>query len=97
MIEKEFEQLLTKYQDSIDNRSRFFGLVKDYFPGKQRQINLLLSAYDLGIAKEIESTNSINNAFAYRFVKRLVDEYGISRANADWVISTWCVCYGKQH
>ena len=95
MIEKEFEQLLTKYQDSIDNRSRFFGLVKDYFPGKQRQVNLLLSAYDLGIAKEIETTSAINNAFAYRFVKRLVDEYGISRSNADWVISTWCVCYGK--
>lgn len=95
MIEKEFEQLLLKYQDSLENRSRFFGLVKDYFPGKQRQINLLLSAYDLGIAKEIESTSAINNAFAYRFVKRLVDEYGISRTNADWVIATWCVCYGK--
>lgn len=95
MIEKEFEQLLLKYQDSLENRSRFFGLVKDYFPGKQRQINLLLSAYDLGISKEIEATSAINNAFAYRFVKRLVDEYGISRSNADWVISTWCVCYGK--
>lgn len=95
MIEKEFEQLLNKYRHSIDNRSQFFGLVKDYFPGKQRQINLLLSAYDLGIAKELESTKAINNAFAYRFVKRLVDEYGISRANADWVISVWCVCYGQ--
>lgn len=95
MIEKEFEQLLRQYQDSLGNRSRFFGLVRDFFPGKQRQINLLLSAFDLGIAKEIESVKTINNAFAYRFVKRLVDEYGISRANADWVVSVWCVCYGQ--
>ena len=29
-------------------------------------------------------------------MKRLVDEYGVSRINADWAVSIWCVCYGKQ-
>lgn len=95
MLEAEFERLLKNYSDAIGTRSRFSGLVKDFFPGQQMQVNLILSAYDLGIAQELENVKSINNAFAYRFVKRLIDEYGISRLNADWVISVWCVCYGQ--
>lgn len=96
MFEVEFENLLCNYRDSLSVRSRFSGLVKDFFPGQQMQVNLILAAYDLGIAQEIENINIINNAFAYRFVKRLIDEYGISRLNADWVISVWCVCYGHK-
>jgi hypothetical protein len=95
MFEQEFERLLSGYRDAIDQRARFSGLVKDFFPGQQMQINLILSAYDLGIAKDIQAAAQINNAFAYRFVKRLMEEYGISRVNADWVISIWCVCYGQ--
>lgn len=96
MFESEFERLLCNYRDSLNVRSRFSGVVKDFFPGQQMQVNLILAAYDLGIAQEIENINIINNAFAYRFVKRLIDEYGTSRLNADWVISVWCVCYGHK-
>lgn len=95
MFEKEFEQILTKYHDAIAVRSRFSGLMKDYMPGHPMQINLLLNAYDLGIVKEIETVSTINQAFAFRFVKRLTEEYGVSRANADWAVSMWCVCYGQ--
>jgi hypothetical protein len=95
VFEQEFESLLSGYMDAIDNRSRFGGLVKDFFPGQQMQINLILSAYDLGIAKDIQTAAALNNAFAYRFVKRLMDDYGISRINADWAVSVWCVCYGQ--
>ena len=96
MFENDFEKLIIQYRDIINIRNRFIGLVKDFFPGQQMQINLILAAYDIGISKEIENTKIINNAFAYRFVKRLIDEYGISRANADWVVSLWCVCYGQK-
>ena len=95
MFETEFERLLNSYRDAICIRSRFSGLVKDFFPGQQMQVNLILAAYDLGLPQELENVRTINNAFAYRFVKRLVEEYGISRANADWVVSVWCVCYGQ--
>lgn len=96
MFESEFERLLNSYRDAIGIRSRFSGLIKDFFPEQQMQVNLILAAYDLGLAQELETVKSINNAFAYRFVKRLVEEYGISRANADWVVSVWCVCYGQR-
>lgn len=96
MFEQDFERLLSMHKDAIDKRPRFVGLVKDVFPGQQMQINLILSAYDLGLVKEIESVSQINHSFAFRFVKRLMDEYGISRVNADWAVSVWCVCYGQR-
>ena len=51
-------------------------------------------AYYMGIAQELESTARINNTFAYRYVKQLIDDFGMSRVNADWIVSIWCVCYG---
>ena len=45
---------------------------------------------------DVYKRQHINNAFAFRFVKRLVDEYGVSRLNADWAVSVWCVCYGQR-
>ncbi len=47
------------------------------------------------IHEELQNTVRISNAFAFRFVKRLMNEYGINRKNADWAVATWCIDYGK--
>lgn len=96
MLELEFVQLLTKYPDAIGNKRRFTGLVKDLFPGQQMQNNLILTAYNMGLAQELECADAITNAFAYQYVKRLMEEHGVTRANADWCISMWCICYGHR-
>lgn len=96
MFEDSFVDMLHQYPDAVAEKKKFFGLMKDFFPEQQMQVNLISIAYDLGIADEIGKTEQITNAFAFRFVKRLVDEYGVSRINADWVISVWCVCFGKE-
>lgn len=28
-------------------------------------------------------------------MKQLIDNYGLSRVNADWIVSVWCVCFGE--
>lgn len=95
MFEKDFESMLRRYGDAIDEKKKFTGLIKDLFPQDARTINLMLMAYEIGIVPQIQSVGRINNAFAYRFVKQLTEDYGLSRVNADWVVSVWCVCYGK--
>jgi len=96
MFEDSFADMLRQYPEAVTEKKRFFGLMKDYFPGQQMQINLINTTFDLGIVDELAKTSQITNTFAFRFVKRLVDEYGVSRINADWAVSVWCVCYGKQ-
>ena len=95
MFEKEFESMLRQYGNAIGDRKKFTGLIKDFFPDQAKTINLMLVAYDVGLVQQIQSADRLNNAFAFRFVKQMTEDYGLSRVNADWVVSVWCVCYGK--
>lgn len=95
MFEDRFSEMLRQYPESVSDKKRFVGLLKDFFPSQPMQVNLIDTAYELGIAGEIAGTTHISNTFAFRFVKKLVEEYGVSRINADWAVSVWCVCYGK--
>lgn len=86
--------MLTRHQASLDDRKKFTALVKDLFPDQAKNVNLLLMAYNMGIAQDIQSASHINNTFAFRYVKQLMDDFGMSRVNADWIVSVWCSCYG---
>ena len=95
MVEQIFTQLIKDNLSALSDKKRFTGLAKDLMPGQVLNVNLLLALYDMGIHSEIEKVPQITNAFAYRFVKQLCDERGVSRVNSDWAVSVWCVCYGK--
>ena len=95
LFEKKFESMLMSYGNAIEDKKRFRSLIKDYFPDQQKTMNLVLMAYETGIADGIRKTGKINQAFAYQYVKVLTSDYGVSRRNADWAVSVWCVCYGK--
>ena len=86
--------MLRQHQASLDDRKKFTALVKDLFPEQAKNVNLLLMAYNMGIAQDIQSVSHINNTFAFRYVKQLMDDFGMSRVNADWIVSVWCSCYG---
>ena len=73
MFEDDFSKMLRDYPAAVTDKKVFAGLMKDLFPGQQMQINLMNTTYELGIANEIAGVAHINNAFAFRFVKRLVD------------------------
>lgn len=96
IFEQDFEAMLRQYENSINNKRQFTALVKDIFPEEAKNINLILMAYNMGIAQDIQKANLLNNTFAFRHVKQLMDDYGISRVNADWIVSVWCSCYGNK-
>ena len=79
--------MLRQHQASLDDRKKFTALVKDLFPDQAKNVNLLLMAYNMGIAQDIQSASHINNTFAFRYVKQLMDDFGMSRVNADWIVS----------
>lgn len=84
--------MLRKHEESLNDKKRFTALVKDLFPDQAKNVNLLLMAYNMGIAQDIQNTSRINNTFAFRYVKQLMDDFGMSRVNADWIVSVWCIC-----
>ena len=62
--------MLTRHQASLDDRKKFTALVKDLFPDQAKNVNLLLMAYNMGIAQDIQTASHINNTFAFRYVKQ---------------------------
>lgn len=95
MVETRFLKLLQNHSEALSDRRQFSSLLKDLMPGMALQSNIILNLYDLDIHSEIDKTVQIDNSFVYRFTKKLCDEYGVSKRNADWAVETWCNCYGK--
>ena len=96
MLDNELAKLFSTYKNKIGNKKVFYGIIKDFFPSEPLKANLILSLYDMKIHEELQNVLTIGNPFAFRFVKRLMDEHGISRKNADWAVSVWCVNYGEK-
>ncbi|GHV28783.1 hypothetical protein FACS1894167_06760 [Synergistales bacterium] len=95
MLKTEFTEILREHKDALSDKKRFAAIMKDMFPDQVRGTNLLSALLDMDLPAEINTAAQITNAFAYRFVKRLIDEHGVSRINADRAVSMWCACYGK--
>lgn len=72
IFEQDFEEMLAKYQASLNDKKKFTALVKDLFPDQAKNVNLLLMAYNMGIAQDIQTASYINNTFAFRYVKQLI-------------------------
>lgn len=49
--------MLRQHQASLDDRKKFTALVKDLFPDQAKNVNLLLMAYNMGIAQDIQSAS----------------------------------------
>ena len=95
IFEQDFEAMLRQYENSIDDKRQFAALIKDIFPGDTKNINLILMAYNLGIAQDIRKAKMLDNTFAFRYMKRLMEDFGISREYANEVVLLWCSAYGK--
>lgn len=96
MLEQDFEQLLRQYESTLDDKKKFTALVNDLLSDYDKTVNLLLIAYNMGIAQDIYDTVRIDNAFAFRYVKILIEKFGISRENSEYIVSLWCHCYGEK-
>ena len=93
---EEFESILRTAQNIIQEKQRFIGMLKDYLYMYPKQLNLVISLYQMEIQKEILRSDYLNDIFAYRFEKRLINDFGISSDNAKWAVSAWCAIYGKK-
>ena len=91
-----FNRLMERFSSEIIEKRRFIGLMKDFLYEYPKELNLMITSYNMGIHEEIENATVLNDIFAYRFEKRMVNEMGISQENAIWAVTKWCLIYGKK-
>ena len=85
---------LKNHAELLADRQRVSGLLKDLFPERRREVNILLQIYDLGIVDELQRQREINQLFIQRFTGRIVNEYGTAEQLAEKMVLLWCYCYG---
>ena len=88
MIEK-LKEIIKKYPYALNNRQKLRALLLDYFPDKKKESNILLMVFDEDIFTEIQTINSIDKILMTRYIKILVDNYGINADMAQNGIENW--------
>ena len=95
-FKEQFKELLDHADSAIDEKRRFIGLMKDVLYEYPKQMNLMITLYQMDIHKELRTISDINDIFIHRYVKRLENERGISEENAIWATRMWCDVYGRK-
>ena len=86
--------IFKSYPDCLDKRNILKGLLLDIFPEERKKVNLVLQAYDEGIADDILKAKELDVFMQGKWKKLLIMNYGISPQNAEWVVDYWFSQYG---
>lgn len=79
----------------VEDHQRIHSILRDFFPDKKKDVNLLGLLLKMNILDSIKSQPSIDSLFVSKFVSMLENEYGISFESAKYAVHSWCLCYGK--
>lgn len=91
--EIELQKLISRNPGVVLSKSRAKGLFNDIFQNDASKVNLLMTAYELGIVSEICKAFPLDNMAKGRLVKMLVQQHSIVNDRAVWAIDTWCSCF----
>ena len=95
MKEQEFISLLQSHPECLFDEKKFRAILSDLFPRDVQMNNILVNLFHLGLPREIEELQVINDPVYYKYKKKVVKIYGIDQKLADDAIRFWFVCYGQ--
>lgn len=90
----DLRMVITRYSHVIGSRSKFAGLLHDLFPQRGFETNLILNAYDCGIAKRIADASSLDGMLVSTLVHQLERNFGLQTTYAYQAIEIWAQAYG---
>jgi ankyrin repeat protein len=96
-IVKILQNIINQYgNDVCSNPAKLRALLKDFYPNKNQEINLLVTASEGRIPADLTCiSKNIPVQFSLeRLIKRLEDNYGLSRLTAKWAVETWAIALG---
>ena len=83
-------------RDSLQSRALMRSIMLDLYPGKTREMNVLLDVYESGVPRKIKNDGNITDAKYAQYVQKIVDDYGMQEQWAVVGLNAWIdVCLGK--
>lgn len=87
--------IFIQYPEAVSDRMRLQNYMRDIFPENTLEVNLFITAFDMGIAKEIEE-NLLDDIFVHKMIKKLVENNGLQMEHAINAVCLWCEIYGTR-
>lgn len=89
----DLRMVITRYSHVLGSRSKFAALLHDMFPQRGFETNLILNAYDCGIAQRIAKASSLDGMLVSTFIHQLERNFGLQAAYAYHAIQMWAQAY----
>ena len=86
--------VITRYSNVMGSRSKFAALLHDLFPQRGFETNLILNAYDCGIAQRIAKESSLDGMLISTFTHQLERNFGLQTTYAYQAVEMWAQAYG---
>jgi hypothetical protein len=97
-VRKVLLDLFTVYGVSLaSDKNRLNGLLRDSFPKRFAEVNVLIYAIELGIVNDLYSERSSQipkTQFYESLISRLQHDYGTEIGLAKWAVETWAIALG---
>lgn len=87
--------VIQSYIPDMTNQRKIQSVLKDCFPDKKKEVNLLVLLLQTDIMEKIKLQQVIDALFVNKYVSIMENDYGIGVDNARYAVHTWCLCYGK--
>lgn len=81
--------------DCINTRAKLKSFLSDVFLDEKLAINIILSAYDMGIVSKLSTQNNIDSVFFIKCQKELMNNFGLTEKNAKDSLMFWINYYAK--
>lgn len=92
----DLHELLKRYPDIVNNKTKLRSLLKDMEPENVLEINLVVQAFEIGIHKQISRSEHVTNADVHKYIKMMEENFGTAQQYAYIAINMWCVAYNKK-
>lgn len=89
----DLKSILKTYPDCLSSRASFRAILLDMYPNERRTINIMLSMYESGIVRKIQSKNALLSADVESILSFIENEYGISVKYATEAVYIWAAAY----
>ena len=90
-MEIDLSRVIGYSKDSLQSRALMRSIMLDLYPGKTREMNVLLSVYESGIPRKIMNEGTITDAKYAHYIQKIVDDIvGVRKSTTEknWFATT---------
>lgn len=85
----DLQHVLSYSKDSLQSRAQMRAIMKDLYPGKILEMNILLDVYESGVPREIRNTGTINDVQYTKYMQKIINDYGLQQRYVIDALNAW--------